>query len=255
MSLEKIKWGNQGSDYHDFTLKGVPFRLVLANHNKHKTTDEFIVLLKNKTLLNTQARLLDYAKPKNMVELGLYEGGSAIFWHLFYDMRYLGFDILERPQAIASWIKRLGLEKEVRLEYKTSQSDEVAINSAVNAHFGEADIDVVIDDASHQYHLSRRSFEILFPRVRNGGIYCLEDWSWAHANSDQWQRDRFWGDGPALTNLLFEVTMLMGTKPDWFSQMNVIGQAAYLFSTGKAPRTGISFDRDILKQSRTFTPI
>ncbi|MGL4490091.1 MAG: hypothetical protein ACRCU5_11685 [Rhizobiaceae bacterium] len=255
MSFEKIKWGNQASDHQDFTLEGVPFRLAFANHNKHVTTDEFIVLLKNKPLLSSEISILNYATPKNMVELGLFEGGSAVFWHLFYGVKYVGFDILKRPEPITKWIKKLGIENDVRLEYETSQSDEKALTKAIEEQFGDAGLDVIIDDASHQYELSRRSFEILYPRVRAGGIYCLEDWSWAHADSPQWQKDRFWGDVPALTNLLFEITMLMGTKSDWFRQMNIIGQAAYFFSTGKAPRSGISLDRDILKQNREFKPI
>src|SRR4029077_11377083 len=37
-------------------------------------------------------------------------------------------------------------------------------------------IDVVIDDASHLYGPTRRSFEILFPLLKPGGAYIIEDW-------------------------------------------------------------------------------
>jgi cephalosporin hydroxylase len=255
MTFEEIKWGEVRSDYQEFTLKGVPFRLATANHNAQSTTEEYIVLLKNQNLLRSEIRMLDYATPKNIVELGIYEGGSAVFWHLLYGAKYIGFDILKAPNAIHNWVRRLGIDSQVKLHYEVSQDDQKAINGAIDDLFGNEPIDVVIDDASHQYALSRRTFEILYPLLRSGGIYCLEDWSWAHADSAPWQEKKMWGDAPALSNLLFEITMLLGTKSDWFSQLVTHRQAAYVFSTGKAPKAGFTFDNSILKQGRRFSPI
>ncbi len=42
----------------------------------------------------------------------------------------------------------------------------------------EGHLDLVIDDASHMYEQTKRSFEILFPLLRPGGLYIIEDWSW-----------------------------------------------------------------------------
>ncbi|MDQ1511710.1 MAG: hypothetical protein QOG50_3554, partial [Actinomycetota bacterium] len=39
---------------------------------------------------------------------------------------------------------------------------------------------LVIDDASHLIDETRASFNALFPRVRPGGTYVIEDWSWPH---------------------------------------------------------------------------
>ena len=36
--------------------------------------------------------------------------------------------------------------------------------------------DLVVDDASHDGDLTRRTFEILWPRVAAGGFYVVEDW-------------------------------------------------------------------------------
>ena len=36
----------------------------------------------------------------------------------------------------------------------------------------------MIDDGSHLLEETRACFETLFPRLRKGGLYMLEDWNW-----------------------------------------------------------------------------
>ena len=48
-----------------------------------------------------------------------------------------------------------------------------------------APLDLVIDDASHQYELTRRSFNTLFALLRPGGHYVIEDWNWDHSPFQQ----------------------------------------------------------------------
>ncbi len=45
-------------------------------------------------------------------------------------------------------------------------------------------MDLVFDDASHLYEETRSSFESLFPHVRPGGVFVIEDWRWEHIVSD-----------------------------------------------------------------------
>ncbi len=78
--------------------------------------------------------------------------------------------------------------------------------------FADAPPDLILDDASHQYGPTRRSFEIAFPLLRKGGHYIIEDWSWAHW--PETQGGRVWSDNiapeaPAMTNLIFELVMLL----------------------------------------------
>ena len=68
----------------------------------------------------------------------------------------------------------------------------------------------VIDDASHTYEETRASFEFLFPLLSPGGIYVIEDWSWAH-HPDYQSPDAPFSKGRALSNLLFEQIMLLGS--------------------------------------------
>ncbi|MGL4490090.1 MAG: class I SAM-dependent methyltransferase [Rhizobiaceae bacterium] len=253
MTVNKIVWGERTAEYDSFTLQGVPFRLVKNNFLKHATCDEYIVLLKNEVFLNTEIAHFNIIKPKTMVELGLYEGGSAIFWHLLYGLKFIGYDLRKAPDAVGRWLKKLGIEKSVELHFETSQDDEAKLKKTIKNFLGDEPIDLIVDDASHLYQYSRRSFEFLFPMVRAGGIYCIEDWSWAHAKADQWQVQKHWGNLPALTNLIFEITMLYGTEGNWFQQIAMRHFAVFCFSSGLAPKDGFSFDKVIVKQDRPFT--
>lgn len=53
-----------------------------------------------------------------------------------------------------------------------SQADEGFLNGLID-QIGAPDI--IIDDASHINPLTIRSFEILFPKLKRGGIYIIED--------------------------------------------------------------------------------
>jgi hypothetical protein len=43
------------------------------------------------------------------------------------------------------------------------------------SQFPVGSLDIVIDDASHLSSLTIKSFEILFPLLKSGGYYCVED--------------------------------------------------------------------------------
>jgi hypothetical protein len=74
----------------------------------------------------------------------------------------------------------------------------------VDDHLAGRPLDLVVDDASHLVGPTRASFNTLFPRLRPGGFYIIEDWSWAHVG---WGTHRP-GEMP-LTVLVFEITMAL----------------------------------------------
>jgi hypothetical protein len=79
-----------------------------------------------------------------------------------------------------------------------------------------------VDDASHLYRETRSTFEVLFPRLRPGGRYLIEDWGWAHYPEALWQERGGWfHDRPALTNLVVELLLIIGTSPELISDIRV----------------------------------
>jgi hypothetical protein len=66
------------------------------------------------------------------------------------------------------------------LYYGTDQSDQGRLASILDDEFGDQPLGLVVDDASHRLNETRASFEALFPRLRPGGLFVIEDWNKQH---------------------------------------------------------------------------
>jgi predicted O-methyltransferase YrrM len=113
-----------------------------------------------------------------IVELGIANGGSTAMIALAAAPTRLVACELEsdRVAALDEFIDARGLHQSVRPFYGVDQSDRTRLATIVDEEMGDAEIDLVIDDASHLYAETRASFEVLFPRVRPGGLFIVEDW-------------------------------------------------------------------------------
>ena len=65
----------------------------------------------------------------------------------------------------------------------------------------------MIDDASPLLPQSRATFDALFPLLRPGGEFVLEDWSWAHAPIEVWPKQE------PLTSLVAEAVIASAHSP------------------------------------------
>ena len=114
----------------------------------------------------------------NIFELGIAEGGSTALIALAAKPRRLVAVDLEptRLAALDQFIQERGLNQSVRPMFGVDQSDHSQLREILHEEFGSEPLDLVIDDASHQLELTRTSFEVLFPHLRPGGLYTIEDW-------------------------------------------------------------------------------
>jgi len=186
-------------------LDGVRFEVGKSNFSNLKTDANRIWVLKGKTFFDRYNSYFGDISPKNVLEIGVFEGGSALLLaDKWPDARIVGIDIREPNPEVAAHVARFGFGGRISLYYKTSQNDSVAVRDIVEREFPDG-IDIVIDDASHMYELTKATFDIVFPYVIPGGLYLVEDWAWAHWRD--WQAKEDWMGQPALSNLLFEVSM------------------------------------------------
>jgi cephalosporin hydroxylase len=116
------------------------------------------------------------------LELGMFDGGSLAFWmETLNPNKIVGVDIETRTNSayFTRYLASRNLQQRVKTHWGVDQSDATALHKIAQTEFNEK-LDMVIDDASHFYPFSKASFEILFPLLRPGGLYVIEDWAWGH---------------------------------------------------------------------------
>jgi SAM-dependent methyltransferase len=188
----------------------------------------------------------------NVLEVGVFQGGSTLlFAQHFPNARILGVDIESPPPAFYDELERRGVTDRVRIALG-SQADTAFLGDMIDEWFGGELLDVVIDDASHMYDLTRATFDALFfDHVKAGGIYVVEDWGCGY-----WPK---WPDGnadgahglPRLVKELVDVVALEDRTREWQGERTLPGTEQLLSPIERAiltkgiavfVRSGVSFD-------------
>jgi predicted O-methyltransferase YrrM len=164
------------------------------------------ILVKNQGCLNFY-RNWAFEKPQTIMELGMFQGGSMVFLDkLFSPSRLVGLDIRREPITALEAYKQS--RPHIKTYYACSQDGPGTLEAA-RENFPDG-IDLVVDDASHKYPQTKAAFAMLFPLLRAGGKYVIEDWAWSHAPAAQ-KPDAVWAKDAALTNLVFELVVMAGS--------------------------------------------
>jgi predicted O-methyltransferase YrrM len=169
-----------GKASQKIVVDGVTFELRPALRNA--TDPGWIAIKKPIEFVNRYRALATKFQHCNMVEVGIYQGGStAFFTKLFNPKRLLGVDISEdRVKMLDDFLAEHDKEQRVKIHWGVDQADAVKIPLLVDDMFGTEPLDIVVDDASHLLKPTTATFELLFPRLRQGGVYVIEDWHGAH---------------------------------------------------------------------------
>ena len=194
----------------EFSLGGERFVIeidVPAKEWRPSTTEAFTIV-KNEPYLRVYEELASSFSPRSLLELGIFQGGSYVFLDkLFKPRRMSAVDIGRKP--VEPLLDYLSRSENRFVHFGTSQCDGETLRKIVRGELAD-ELDLVVDDASHTYEETKMSFELLFPLLSPGGIYVIEDWSWAHHPSYQ-SPDAALANRYALSNLLFEQIMLLGS--------------------------------------------
>lgn len=140
-------------------------------------SDRFLIQ-KKQPIIDLYADLCEQFQGSRIVELGIFAGGStAMITLLAAPEKLVACDISTEPVAVLTeFIERKGLSDVVRPYYGVDQGDRGRLIQIVETELGDAPLDLVIDDASHTWLRTVASFEVLFPRLRPGGVFVIEDW-------------------------------------------------------------------------------
>ncbi len=209
--------------------------------------DQCFVYFKVKGLVDSYAKFLKTRPgfaPRHIFELGLWEGGSVPFWfELFRPAKHIGVDISDREDSpyFRKYIEDRSLQQQIKTYWRTDQSDRNRLLEIVRDDF-EGNLDLVIDDASHYYSLTRASFETLFPLLRPGGLYIIEDWAWEHWPGHV---DPAWPKAERLGRLVHELIGLAGSSKDIISEV-IVYQGFTVAVRGEKPSKELaSFNKEL----------
>lgn len=183
-----------------FEIDGIRFITDIRDgKDRGKSAGNEFILVKTKAFLDFY-RGLQRRQPRQILEIGMFEGGSLVlFDKLFQPDKLMGLDIRSSPIEPLEAYRRE--RPHIETYYGLSQ-DDPQLSSILERQFPDG-IDLIVDDASHLYAQSRKTFHLCFPHLKPGGLYVLEDWSWSHKPPYQ-QPTHPWYDKPALTNLVIE---------------------------------------------------
>jgi SAM-dependent methyltransferase len=206
-------------------LDDLVFRLQHTKSDTWELGDSCFVFYKTKSLVDQYAQFWTTRPPflaQNVFELGLWDGGSAAFWFEYFQPRkHVGIDFSQRGDSayFQRYLAARGLAQRIATYWAVNQSDSAQLRAIVQKEF-DGPLDLVIDDASHMYSPTKASFETLFPLLRPGGLYIIEDWAWAHWKEFQ-TPNHPWAMETALTQLVFELIAATGSSATLIANMAV----------------------------------
>ncbi|MFN0108320.1 MAG: class I SAM-dependent methyltransferase [Blastocatellia bacterium] len=187
--------------------------------------EECFGFYKIKKLVDQYARFWTHwpgFRPRNVVELGIWDGGSIAFWFECLKLgKHVAIDSAHREDSeyFKRYVNSRGLEERIKTYWRTNQADGDRLREIVSHEFRDS-LDLVIDDASHQYAPTLASFQALFPLLRPGGLYIIEDWAWEHW-PDFHDSNHAWFNEPSLTKLVSELMEVTASKPDLVASLTV----------------------------------
>lgn len=100
-----------------------------------------------------------------MLEIGVFKGGSLDLWREYFGPKAVIFGIDVNPECAGY----ATAPNQVRIG---SQDDPAFLRSVID-EMGSPDL--ILDDGSHVGRHQAASFETLFPLLKDGGIYAIED--------------------------------------------------------------------------------
>ncbi len=100
-------------------------------------------------------------RPINLLEIGVWEGASCKAWKEYFQKGTIfGVDLDYKPQYVEDRIFMM----------QGDQSSEIDLHRIAQMPY-----DIIIDDGAHRGDYQLLSFKHLFPSLKPGGIYVIED--------------------------------------------------------------------------------
>ena len=216
--FDRLVW----DDNDLITIDGVRFQLCERFEGPPRLPPDTFWLFKGRPLMDDYfAVFARYAEldVRNIFELGIWETGSVAFWtQCFQPEKHVAVDLASprTPAYFNRYIEKNGLQSRVRLYWQTNQADAPRLLDICRREL-TGPLDLVIDDASHLLAPTVASLVTLFPLLREGGLFIVEDWAWKLNPVAA----AFPKDEPGLIPLIDQLKPLAETAPDLLRSIEV----------------------------------
>jgi len=160
-------------------------------------------------------------RPLNVLEVGVLRGGHILaLLRRLPNARIVGIDVNPPPDAFWEDVERLNARDRVEIRLG-SQTDTDFVRGVARDDF-DGQLDFVTDDALHTYRGARPTFEALFMDwVREGGIYCIEDWGAGYFIASPDGRPDGRSGLPKLVKQLVDQVAIPDRTMNWMGQRSI----------------------------------
>jgi SAM-dependent methyltransferase len=210
----------------DTTFQLLPVDLLDRDHPSISMEGADFLLFKERALVERYVELLEELRPRHIFELGILEGGgTALLFELARPRLLVAIDLKPPTEpTLQDLISRRGVDEVVRIHDDVDQADRRRLAEIAEEAFGDEPLDLVVDDCSHMYEATRASFNELFPRLRPGGLYMIEDWPWAHEEPIA----DMWANQVPLTRLILELVLALASAPGLISEITIDAESVQI---------------------------
>lgn len=112
----------------------------------------------------------------DLLEIGIDKGGSLKMWLQYFQYANIyGIDISDKSH--------LGWPNDPRCFTTIGDQGDTKF---WNEYLKNKQFDIVIDDGSHQPHHQQTSLKSIWPKLKPGGIYVIEDLHCSYWHTDRW---------------------------------------------------------------------
>ncbi|WP_216600512.1 MULTISPECIES: class I SAM-dependent methyltransferase [unclassified Ruegeria] len=192
---------------------------------------------------------------QNIVDIGVWQGGSvALLDSVFRPKKLLAIEYSTRELPhLDAYVEEQSRQENVRVYKGVNQADLSRFTELLDFEFGNEKIDLAIDDASHHYLETLLSFNLVFPRMSEGGVFVIEDWQWS--TMEEYYESDYFKDKEGLANLVLQCVIACACRPDVVREV-IVKNHSVLVVRGEAELERGTFDiTDIARNKGENVPL